>query len=89
MNDQIHISDQLIIRFIKFVNLVIFKNPIVSLFGKCSAGFGKGFMNNNLLHIKWKYECGRPILTMDKNQCFNAIIQRSHQLLISYRRLKC
>ena len=75
LNDQIHISDQLIISFVKFFNRMIFsKNPIVSFIGKCSAVFGKGFMKNNLLH-KWKYEC--DILTMDKNQCFNAIRQRS------------
>ena len=51
--DQIHISDQLIIRFIKFVNRMISSmNPIVSFIGKCSAIFGKGIMKNTLLHIK-------------------------------------
>ena len=88
LNDQIHISDPLIIRFIKFFNrMMSSKNPFVSYTGKCSAVFGKGFMKNNLLHIKWKYEC--DILTMDKIFFLMQSDRGANQLSISYRRLKC
>ena len=45
LNGQIHIADQLNIRFIKFVNRMVHScNPIVSFIGKYSAIYGNGFI---------------------------------------------
>ena len=53
LNGQIHIADQLNIRFIKFVNRMVHScNPIVSFIGKYSAIYGNGFIKKNVLSIK-------------------------------------
>ena len=67
LNGQIHIADQLNIRFIRFVNRMLHsRNPIVSFIGKYSAIYGNGFIKKNVLSIKWKYDCD---ITMMNKMC--------------------
>ena len=56
LNGKCHISDQLNVRFVKFYNrMVKCDNKIVNFIANLAKVNYNGFLRNNIMYIKWKY----------------------------------
>ena len=72
LNGQLHILDQIVIRFIRFYNcLVSSENSIVSFIGRVSMSNRMSYLRSNVLYIKWKYDV--DITTTNIQQCIKCV----------------
>ena len=72
LNGQLHILDQIVIRFIRFYNcLVSSDNSIVSFIGRVSMSNRMSYLRSNVLYIKWKYDV--DITTTNIQQCIKCV----------------
>ncbi len=72
LNRQLHILDQIVIRFIRFYNwLVSSNNSIVSFIARVSMSNIMGYLRSNILYMKWKYNV--DITTTNIQQCIKCV----------------
>ncbi len=74
LNGNLHILDQLVIRFIRFYSrLTSSDNAIVSFIARLAMSNKQSYLRSNILYFKWKY--GADITKTDIHECINFVHQ--------------
>ena len=74
LNNQCHISDQLSMRFMKFYDRMHrCDNDLVNFMANVAKHNHNGFIKNNIMYIKWKYDI--DLTKMDVSSCIKRVKQ--------------
>ncbi len=75
LNGNLHILDQLVMRFIRFYSqLTSSNNAIVSFIARLAVSNKQSYIRSNILYIKLKY--GADITKTDIHECINFVHQK-------------